>query len=501
MQNFKVLKASLAEIFDLLAAAAVLRWDLRTYMPPGGGVARSFQIATLVRLAHEKRTSEEFHKTLGAAKKDVERLDPDSNEVRMVCKAERDFERLHKVPSEWVETFSRVTSLAHQAWKKARAESDFSQFQPHLGEVVKLRREYAEFFQPYNHPYDPLLDVFEPGMKTAEVSAVFDELRPQQIGLIEEIVSKGKTVDNSILRQHFNENKQWDFGIEVIKIIGYDFSRGRQDLTTHPFTIRFGVDDVRITTNLDPNDIFDGLSSTIHEAGHGVHAQGFHPSLDRSNLAESGSYAIGESQSRMLENVVGRSRSFWVAFYPRLQEVFPSQLGEVDLETFYRAINKVQPSLIRVDADEATYNLHIMLRFEIETALMENKLSVADLPEVWNVKMEDYLGVIPPNDAQGVLQDVHWSDGSIGYFPTYALGNLIASQLWVKLCEDIPDLEHQIEHARFDELIAWLRMNIHQHGAKFEPKEMLQRVLGGGLSSEPYIRYLRRKYEDIYGLN
>jgi carboxypeptidase Taq len=436
-----------------------------------------------------------------AAKQDVHESNPDSNEARIVRKAERDFERWHKVPSDWVETFYRVTSNAHQVWKEARAESDFAKFQPHLEKVVDLRREYAEFFKPYDHPYDPLLDIFEPGMKTADVSEVFDELRPQQVELIQDIISRGKPVDNSILRKPYDEKKQWDFGIEVAKTIGYDFARGRQDLTAHPFTIRFGVDDVRITTNIDPNDLFDGLSSTIHEAGHGLHGQGLHPSLDRTNLAQSGSYGIGESQSRMLENVVGRSRSFWVAFYPRLQEVFPSQLGEVELETFYHAVNKVEPSLIRVDADEATYNLHIMLRFEIETALMEYKLSVADLPEVWNTKMEEYLGLVPPNDAQGVLQDVHWSDGSIGYFPTYALGNLIASQLWVKLSEDIPNVEEQIENARFDELIAWLRKNIHQHGAKFEPKELLHRVLGGGLCSEPYIRYLRRKYEDIYSLS
>jgi len=499
--KYQQLRELFGEIFDLKAAANVLEWDQQIYMPPGGGSVRAMQLATLLRLAHVKLVSDEFGAALEAAEAEVASLDPDCDEVRVVRKVTRDVDKWRKVPSEWVGEFTRITALSQQAWEKARAESDFAQFEPHLNKVVELRKQYAEFFAPYGHPYDPLLDFFEPGMKTTEVKAVFDELRPQQVELVQNIAEHGAPVDDSLLHQPFDEGKQWDFGVEVAKALGYDFESGRQDKAVHPFTIGFGVGDVRITTRFNPNYLGTALFGTMHEAGHAMYGQGVKPTLDRTNLIEGASYGIHESQSRMLENLVGRSRPFWVAFYPRLQKVFPSQLGDVDLETFYRAINKVERSLIRVEADEATYNLHIMLRFEIETALMEGKISVGDLPEIWNSKMEDYLGILPPDDAKGVLQDVHWSCGYIGYFPTYALGNLMASQLWVKIDEDIPNLARQIERGEFGDLLAWLRENIHQHGAKFEPMELLQRVTGSSLSPEPYLHYLRSKYMDIYKLS
>ena len=499
--KYQQLRDFLGEIFDLEAASDVLQWDLRTYMPPGGNSVRAMQIATLERLAHEKFTSDELGATLKAAKAEVSSLDPDSDEVRVVGKTERDFEQKRKIPAEWVSEYERITTLAEHAWVKARANADFAQFQPHLEEVVELRRQYIEFFAPYDHPYDPLLDYFEPGMKTSEVKAVFDILRSRQVDLVQDLAERGAPVDDSILHQPFDEDKQWEFGIEVVKALGYDFERGRQDKTIHPFTIGFGIGDVRITTRFNPNYLGTALFGSMHEAGHAMYGQGVSPNLDRTNLIEGASYGIHESQSRMMENLVGRSRPFWVAFYPRLQEFFPSQLGDCDLESFYRAINKVERSLIRVEADEATYNLHIIVRFEIETALMEGKIAVGDLPEIWNSKMEEYLGILPPDDAKGVLQDVHWSSGYIGYFPTYALGNLMASQLWVKIEEDIPDLSRQIERGEFGDLLAWLRENIHQHGAKFKPMELLKRVTGSSLSPEPYLHYLRSKYMDIYKLS
>ncbi|TKJ29836.1 MAG: carboxypeptidase [Chloroflexi bacterium B3_Chlor] len=494
------LRGHLGVVADLGAASGVLGWDQQTYMPSGGAPGRAMQLSTLSRLAHERFVRDEMGESLEAAESEIAGLDPDSDQVRLVRKTRRDFDKARKVPPEWVGEFSRITALAHQVWEKARAEADFSRFQPHLERIVELRRRYVDFFAPYDHIYDPLLDDFEPGMKTAEVKAVFDELRPQQIELVQAIAERGAPVDDSPVRQRFDEQKQWDFGMEVATAIGYDFDRGRQDKSVHPFTVGFGTGDVRITTRFDPNFLNTALFGTMHEAGHAMYEQGVNPDFDRTPLGDASSMAIHESQSRMWENLVGRSRTFWVAFYPRLQEVFPGKLGEVDLESFYRAINKVERSLIRVDADEATYNLHIMLRFELEIELMEGAVAVAELPEAWNTKFQEYLGLVPSDDAEGVLQDVHWSGGMIGYFPTYALGNLIACQLWAKIEDDIPNLKRVIERGEFGDLLGWLREHLHRHGAKFEPVELLSAVTGSGLTARPYLRYLREKFEEIYNL-
>jgi len=495
------LKTLLGEVADIGSAIAVLHWDQQTYMPSGGAEERAMQIATLSRMAHELATSDEIGAAIEAAKADVGDLEAPSDEARLVRKTDRDFTKEKKVPSSWVTEFRRTTALAHRTWAKARQESDFSQFQSILEKIIDLRRQYAEFFTPFDHPYDPLLDDYEPGMKTAEVKSVFENLRPQQVELVHAISEVSERVDDTPIHQDFDEKRQWDFGIEVIKAFGFDFDRGRQDKTVHPFTTDFGIGDVRITTRFDPQFFNTGVFSTLHEAGHAMYEQGVDQKFSRTPLAGGTSLGIHESQSRMWENLVGRSKPFWVAFYPRLKKYFPDQLGNVDVEAFYKAINKVEPSLIRVEADEATYNLHVMLRFEIETALLEGKVEAAELPDVWNTKMQEYLGITPPDDAQGVLQDVHWSEGLLGYFPTYALGNLVASQLWEKIEEDIPDLSQQIETAKFDVLLGWLRENVHQYGAKFEPMELLQRITGSGLSAEPYLRYLRSKFGEIYGLD
>ncbi len=499
-ERLEQLRQLLGVVADLHGAAGVLSWDQQTYMPPGGAEGRAMQLSTLSRLAHERFVSEEIGEALTAAESEASGLDPDSDEARLVWRTRRDYDKALKVPPEWVGEFSRVTALAHQVWEKAREEADFSQFQPHLEKVVALRRDYVDFFAPYDHVYDPLLDDFEPGMKTAEVKAVFDELRPQQVELVRAIGERGALVDDAVVRQRFDEQKQWDFGLDVVRAIGYDFERGRQDKSVHPFTSGFGTGDVRITTRVDPRFLNTALFSSMHEAGHAMYEQGVNPDFDRTPLSEPSSLAIHESQSRLWENLVGRSRSFWVAFYGRLQEVFPSQLGDVDLDTLYRAINKVEPSFIRVEADEATYNLHIMLRFELEISLMDGTLAVGDLPEAWNARFEEFLGLTPGDDAEGVLQDIHWSGGMIGYFPTYALGNLIASQLWEKIEGDIPDLQRHIEGGQFAELLGWLREHVHRHGGKFEPVELLTAVTGSGLTAEPYLRYLRHKFGEIYRL-
>jgi carboxypeptidase Taq len=490
----------LGEYFDLQASAALLSWDQNTYMPPGGAAARSLQLSTLSQLAHQRFTSEAFGEALEAAEAATADQPPDSDDFCIARRMRREYDKQRRVPTDWVGEHSRVTTMAFQVWQDARKRSDFSSFQPHLARIIELKKEYSAFFAPYDHIYDPLLDDYEPGMKTAEVEAVFASLRPKQTELIRAITERGRQVDDSILHVEYEEEKQWAFGLSVIKDFGFDMQRGREDKSAHPFTTGFGIGDVRITSRVQPAYFNDCFFSTLHEGGHAMYAQGVSPTLDRTPLIDGASLAIHESQSRMWENIVGRSLPFWRHYYPRLRATFPAQLADVALEDFHRAVNKVQPSFIRTEADEATYNLHVMLRFELELALMQGDLSVDELPGIWNEKMHEYLGITPPNDAQGVLQDVHWSSGLVGYFSTYALGNLIACQLWEKIRQDIPDIDAQIEHGSFGDLLGWLRRTIHQHGAKFDPMDLLNRAVGTGLDPAPYMRYLQGKYSAIYGI-
>ncbi|MFZ6027428.1 MAG: carboxypeptidase M32 [Chloroflexota bacterium] len=496
--SFDQLKSILAEINDLNRAIAVLSWDQETYMPAGAAEARGDQLATLGRIAHIKFTAPEVGALLETLKQE-ESASPDSDEARLVKVTTRNYEKATRVPPEFVAELAKVTTLAHEAWVKARAETDFAVFRPHLEKIVALTRRYIGFFPPAEHPYDVLLDDYEPGMKTADVQAIFTALRPQQVALIQAIADRPQ-VDDSFLHQHFPEKGQWDFGTEVITRFGYDWGCGRQDKAVHPFTIGIAPTDVRITTRVDEGYLSDMFFSTIHEAGHALYELGLPATYERTPLGNAASLAFHESQSRMWENLVGRSLPFWEGAYPRLQEIFPDQLGGVGLEAFYKGINKVSPSLIRVDADEATYNLHIMLRLEIEIGLIEGSIAVKDLPDAWNTRMQEYLGLTPPNDALGVLQDIHWSGGSIGYFSTYALGNLIASQLWEQIHRDIPDLEHQMRCGDFAGLLGWLRTNVHGYGCKYEPQELVQKVTGSKIDPAPYLRYLKGKYGEIYGL-
>jgi carboxypeptidase Taq len=491
------LKTLLAEIFDLNAATALLGWDQQTYMPPGGAENRGHQLATLQQIAHTKFVSDEIGKLLDNLEPFAAQLDPDSFDACLVRVTRRNYEKETKLPVEWVAEFALTTTTAHEAWAKARAENDFLHFQPHLEKLLDLAHRYTGFFAPYDHVYDPLLDIYEPGLKTTDVKAIFTALRPQQVSLLKQIASHPQ-VDNSFMTLSYDEGKQWDFGVETITKMGFEWERSRQDKTLHPFTTSFGWGDVRITTRLSSNYMASALFGTLHEAGHAMYAMGLDKSFDRTPLFGGASSGIHESQSRMWENLIGRSYPFWQHFYPRLQELFPSQLGNVALEAFYKGINKVQPSFIRVEADEATYNLHIMLRMELEIALMENKLQVKDLPEAWNSRFQEYLGITPPNNSQGVLQDVHWSGGMIGYFPSYALGNLIASQLWERIIADIPDMSEQIRQGEFVAWVSWLREKVHQHGNKFEPQQLIQRVTGSKIDPAPYMRYLEQKYRAIY---
>jgi len=498
-EKLKQLKELLGEVADLRAASSVLGWDQQVNMPEGGAEDRGEQIATLENILHQKATSDEIGKLLDDLERYQDQLDSDSDDARLIKVTRREYDKQTKVPPEYVSEFARVSTVAQSVWEKAKATADFEEFRPHLEKLVDLRRQYAEFFKPWDHVYDPLLDDFEPGMKTAEVQEIFNKLRPEQVELIRKISEKDQ-VEKSFLELNYPEKKQWDFGVEVISKFGYDWNHGRQDKSAHPFTTSFGLNDVRITTRFKEDYLPTAMFGTMHECGHALYEQGVDKKLNRTPLADGASMAVHESQSRMWENLIGRSRPFWKYFFPRLKETFPSQLENVDQDTFYKGINAVEPSLIRVEADEATYNLHIMLRLEIEIALMEGSLEAKDAPEVWNEKFKEYLGIIPPDDAQGVLQDIHWSFGGFGYFPTYALGNLVSVQIWEKMEQDLPDIDDQIEQAKFDEILGWLRDNVHAHGAKFEPQELVQKVTGSKITPEPYIRYLQSKFGEIYDI-
>ena len=493
------LKAILNEVIDLRSARAVLEWDQQVNMPQGGAIGRGYALSTLAALEHTKFTSDEVGALIQKLEPLLSELPSDSDDACLIRVTRHDFEKATRVPTQWVADFAQTTTIAQSIWEQAKAESDFSRFKPELEKVVELRRQYSSFFAPYEHVYDPLLDDFEPGLKTGDVKEIFSALRPEQVALVH-ATSQKPQVDDSFLTIEYPEKMQWDFGVEVISHFGFDWHRGRQDKSVHPFTASFNSGDVRITTRFLSDRLASALFGTMHEAGHGLYELGFDPALDRTPLTSGASMAIHESQSRMWENLVGRSRSFWVFFYPKLQHMFPSHLGNVDLDTFYRGINKVEPSLVRVEADEVTYNLHIMLRLELEIALMEGSLEVRNLPEAWNTHMQEYLGVTPPDDASGVLQDVHWSAGLFGYFPTYALGNLVSAQLWEAILADIPDLTQQFEKGTFRHLLLWLREKVHRHGAKFEPQDLIQRITGSKIKPEPYLRYLKTKYSEIYGL-
>ena len=493
------LKEMLGEVSDLNNAAGVLGWDQQVNMPPAGGEARGQQLGTLGKIALEKFTTDEVGKLIDDLKQELNGSDSASDAAALIRVAARDYDKFKRVPPEFISERAVVSSKAFEAWRQARAKSDFSTFQPHLEKVLELVHQYISFFPPADHPYDTLLNDFEPGMKTADVKTIFDGLRPKQVELIKAIASQ-KQIKDDFLYKNYNEKKLMDFSENVITKFGYDWSRGRLDKAPHPFASSFSVNDVRITTRFEADSPLATLFSTLHESGHAMYEQGVDPDYERTPLAGGTSLAVHESQSRMWENLVGRSLPFWEHFYPALKKTFPRKLEVVSLKSFYKAINKVEPSLIRVNADEATYNLHIMLRLELEIAMVEGKLAIKDLPEIWNTKMQEYLGVTPPNDAKGVLQDIHWSGGMIGYFSTYALGNLISAQLWEKINQDIPDLDSQIRKGDFGQLLDWLRRNIHKYGKKYEPQTLVEKVTGSKITYEPYIRYLTKKFGEIYGL-
>jgi carboxypeptidase Taq len=493
------LQLAIGEVVDLQRAAALLEWDEQVYMPPGGAPVHGDMVATIRKTAHQKLTSDEVGRLLEELEPGLAALAPDSDERRLIAVTARDYHKAVRVPSDFVAEQAQAISAAQHAWIDARKQSAYARFQPHLERLIELKRRYIGFFPPRAHPYDTLLDEFEPGITTADVKALFDVIRPRQVALIHSIAARPQ-VDDRFLHADYNERDLWTFGEEVITAFGFDWTRGRQDKSVHPFATGIGPDDVRITTRSVPHEPFSLFFGTAHETGHALYEQGISAAFRRSLLGDGASLGVHESQSRLWENLVARSWPFWRHFFPRLQQRFPAQLAGVTLEQFYRGINKVQRSLIRVESDEATYNLHIMLRVEMEIAMLSGDVAVADLPELWNTRMQEYLGLVPDSDARGILQDIHWSIGAMGYFATYTLGNLISAQLWKTFGLLNPDRDAQIERGDFAPLLTWLRTNVHQFGRKFKPQELVERVTGSRIDPEPYLQYLESKYRAIYGL-
>lgn len=499
-QHFQELKKRLAEINNLNKAQAVLSWDQRTMMSSLGAAARADQLASLARVIYEKAASDELGQLLENCKTLEASLPYDSDDASLIRVARRDYEKLRRVPGDLRVEMTRAASQASQAWIEARQLSKFQLFLPYLQKNVELKLRYIECFAPYENPYDVLLDDFEPEMKTAEVETIFTELRTGLQPIIAAAARQSDQLSQACLHGHFPIERQKAFILSILEHFGYQKDSWRLDPTVHPFASSSSPLDIRITTRYHEDFLNPALFGSMHECGHGLYENGVSESLYRTPLARGTSLALHESQSRMWENLVGRSRPFWRYFYPQLQNAFPEQFANVDMETFYRAINKIQPSLIRVEADEATYNMHIILRFELEKEIITGKVRLEDLPEVWNMRMKDYLGVDVPNDAKGVLQDIHWSSGQIGYFPTYTLGNIIACQIWDQARLAMPDLYDQFGRGEFQPLREWLRENLHIHGRKFTPKEMLEMITGTSISTRPYLTYLSEKARDVYHL-
>jgi carboxypeptidase Taq len=496
--NLDDLRGRLAELADLDSAGSLLEWDHQTMMPVSGGAARAHSLATLRQVRHERFISADTGRLLEAAAAELDGVRQDSEDASIVRVVLRRWEKARRVPAELAAEIAHAGSEGHDAWVDARARSDFAAFAPYLERNIELARRYVDCFDWFDCPYDALLDDYDPGMRTAVAARLLGELRGELLPLIRKLAEYSERADDSCLHGHFPIERQRQLVEQVLALMSFDRRGWRIDDTVHPFEISIGAGDTRITTRWDESFLPGGLYSAMHECGHGLYEAGIPASLQRTTLGHGESLSLHESQSRMWENMVGRSREFCGVLAPRIEKLFGRGL---DADTLYRAVNRVAPSLIRVEADEATYGLHIVMRFELEQELIEGRLHASDLPEAWNTRVKEYLGIDVPDDAHGVLQDVHWAGGTIGYFPTYALGNLIAGLLWDRVHTEIPDLDDQIAVGELMPLREWLRDRVHRHGAKFTTAELLERVLGAPVSVQPFVTYLKRKLSDVYGLS
>jgi carboxypeptidase Taq len=487
--ELRTLRERLAEISDIQRSVGLLFWDQRVMMPPLGTAARVNSVATLGRIAHDRFVDDEIGSLLERLRPLEESLEHDSDDASLIRVTRRDWEKERHVPSELRTELLRAGAEGHLAWVEARRNDDFASFLPVLERNLDLKRRYVECFEWEDSPYTALLDDFEPFMTTTEVAEVFDAVKP----VLTELVREAPRIEAGFLEASYPADLQREFGERVLATVGFTDGAWRLDTTAHPFCISFSTRDVRLTTRYDAVGLHS-LWSSLHEAGHGLYAHGISRSLERTPLANAPSLGLNESQSRTWENLVGRSRPFWTHWFEPLQATFPDQLGAVELDEFVAAVNRAEPGLIRVDADETTYSLHIILRFDLERQLIEETLAAKDVPEAWNAGMTELLEIDVPDDARGVLQDVHWSSGGIGYFPTYALGNVISLQIWAAVREAIPDLDAQLETGDLETLSSWLRDNLYSLGRKLTPKETIERLSGSPrIDPDPYLAYLREK--------
>ena len=500
MGNSKELYAAYVELMqkaaDINYASAVLGWDQETYMPPKGADARGRQLATLASQAHELLTSDKMEQLLKELSAKDDLYDTEKSNVRLSLE---DFEKNKKLSPAFVEELSKQTSECFNAWIEARKKNDYNVFAPSLEKMITLKRKQAELYGYKGHPYDALLDDHEQGATVAMLDPIFEGIKEQMPPILAQIKAMPQ-VDNTFLHKHFPKQHQWDFSIDVLKQMGFDFDAGRQDYSEHPFTTSFAATDVRITTRVDEDNYASMLWSCIHEGGHGLYEQGLPDSQYGLPLGSPVSLGIHESQSRFWENCIGRSIDFWQFFFPKLQNIFPEQLGNITAEDFYKAANKVVPSLIRTEADEVTYHFHVMIRYEIEKALIEGSLAPKDLKAKWNEMYDKYLGIKPTDDKTGVLQDVHWSHGSFGYFPTYTLGSFYAAQFYNQAHKDINGLHEQVAQGELGGLLHWLREKVHIYGRRYNSEDLCVRITGQKLDPSFFIQYIQAKYKDVYGI-
>ena len=500
-QAYQELLKRTKEISYLGSAAATLGWDQEVNLPRQGAPWRAEVLSYLSGQIHRKATDPAIDDLLAAVEESDLVADPLSDAAVNVREWRREYDRATKLPTEFVERFTRVVSLSQRVWAEARAKADFSIFAPNLGEIIELTKQKAEYLGYEDQPYDALLDGFEPGEKTENVKRVFSALRQEWVPLLQDITASATQPDPAIVEDRdYPTDRQRILGEIASAAFGLDYTASRLDVSTHPFSTNLGPGDQRITTRFSPRNFNDSFFSILHETGHALYEQNLPKEHFGTPRGESASLGIHESQSRTWENLVGRSRAFWEHFFPITRQFFPATLADVTMEDFHFAVNAVKPGFIRVDADEVTYNLHVMLRFEIEQAIINDGLPVEEIPARWNALFKDYLGLDVPDDSKGVLQDVHWSHGMFGYFPTYALGNLYGAQFFAQARQDIPDLEEEFARGNFLPLLDWLRQNIHQHGMRYRAADLVQVVTGKPLSHEPLMAYLRSKYGELYRL-
>jgi len=500
MKKLDELKARLREIHGLQSAAQLLGWDQRTYMPPGGAAARARQIAMLERLAHEKFTDPALGRLLEELRDYEASLSYDSDEASLVRVTRRDYERATRIPADFKAEYDENAAITYQVWTRARADDDFETVRPYLEKTLDLSRRYAGYFPEADHVIDPLVAMSDEGITGAFLKDLFGQLKRNLEPLIEALGQREAPGDG-FMDEHYPAEAQLDFGLRVAEQLGYDLERGRQDLSDHPISTSISLDDVRITTRVNENDLTGALFGTMHETGHALYTQNIRKELEGLPIGRGATAGVHESQSRLWENLVGRSRPFWQYWYPRLQTVFPRQLDDVSMDAFYRAINKVEPGLFRVGADEVTYSLHCAMRFELEVDLLEGRVAVSNLPQVWRERFLDTFGFAPETDRDGVLQEMNWYCGRIGgLYQHFTLGNIMSAMWFEGALESHPGLEAEIAEGRFETLLTWLTEKVHTHGRKFTISELVQRVLGKELSAEPYIRYLKTKYGQLYGL-